>query len=97
MNQLGLRFYILFNILVICGVGMILIGIISIKITERSAIQAKIDSTTAVINVFETTYFKKSDINQGVKFLQNALSKGSWGFIKIGKENIYFETPKSVV
>ncbi len=96
MNQLGLRFYILFNILVICGVGMILIGIISIKLTERSAIQTKIDTTSAVIKVFETTYFK-SDVNQGVKFLQNALNNGSWGYIKTGNDSILFETPKAVV
>ena len=96
MNQLGLRFYILLNILVICGVGMILIGIISIKITERSAIQTKIDTTSAVINVFESTYFK-SDIDQGVKFLQNALDNGSWGYIKTGREEFFFKTPDAVV
>ena len=75
---------------------MILIGIISIKLTERSAIQTKIDSTSAVIDVFETAYFK-SDINQGVKFLQNALRRGSWGLIKTGNEIIYFKTPGGFV
>jgi len=75
---------------------MILIGIISIKLTERSAIQTKIDTTSAVIRVFETTYFK-SDINQGVKFLEQALNNGSWGYIKTAKEDIFFETPKAVV
>ncbi len=75
---------------------MILIGIISIKLTERSAIQTKIDTTSAVINVFESTYFK-SDINQGVMFLQNALSNGAWGYIKTGKEDIFFKTPDAVV
>ena len=95
MNQLGLRFYILLNILVICGIGMVLIGIISIKITERSAIQTKIDTTNAVINVFESTYFN-SDIDQGVKFLQNALDNGSWGYIKTGSEEFFFNTPDAV-
>ena len=75
---------------------MILIGIISIKITERSAIQTKIDTTSAVINVFESTYFK-SDIDQGVKFLQNALDNGSWGYVKTGREEFFFKTPDAVV
>jgi len=92
MNQLGLRFYILLNILVICGIGMILIGFISIKITERSAIQTKIDTTNAVISVFESTYFN-SDIDQGVRFLQNALDNGSWGYIKTGSKEFFFNTP----
>ena len=96
MNQLGLRFYILLNILVICGVGMVLIGIISIKLTERSAIQTKIDNTSAVIDVFETAYFR-TDMDKGVKFLENALTRGSWGLIKTGNESIYFETPGAVV
>ena len=95
MNQLGLRFYILLNILVICGIGMVLIGFISIKITERSAIQTKIDTTNAVINVFESTYFN-SDIDQGVKFLQNALDNGSWGYIKTGTKEFFFNTPNAV-
>ena len=89
MNQFGLRFYILLNILIICGFGMVLIGIISIKLTERSAIQTKIESTNAVIKAFESTYFNNSDLEEGVDFLQNALDKGSWGFIKIGSERIY--------
>ena len=96
MNQLGLRFYILLNILVICGVGMVLIGIISIKLTERSAIQTKIDNTGAVIDVFETAYFR-TDIDKGVKFLEDALTRGSWGLIRTGNQNIYFKTPGAVV
>lgn len=75
---------------------MILIGIISIKLTERSAIQTKIDTTSAVIKVFESTYFR-TDINQGVMFLQNALTNGAWGYIKTGKEDIFFKTPDGVV
>lgn len=96
MNHLGLRFYILLNILVICGAGMVLIGIISIKLTERSAIETKIDSTGAVIDVFETAYFR-NDINKGVNFLEKALSRGSWGLIRTGNENIYFKTPGAVI
>ena len=92
MNQLGLRFYILLNILLICGIGMVLIGFISIKITERSAIQTKIDTTNSVIKVFESTYFNK-EIDQGVKFLENALDKGSWGYVKTDGKELFFKTP----
>ena len=97
MQRFGLRFYILLNILIICALGMIFIGIISIKLTERSAIQGKIEGTKAVVNAFENTYFNPGDINEGVEFLQNALDDGSWGLIRIGNERIPFETPSAKV
>ena len=97
MKYFGLRFYILLNILIICALGMVFIGIISIKLTERTAIESKIAGTTAVIKAFENTYFTPGEIDDGIEFLKNALDDGSWGTIKLGDERISFKTPSARV
>ena len=97
MKHFGLRFYILINILIICAMGMIFIGIISIKLTERTAIESKITGTTAVIKAFENTYLNTGEINEGIEFLTNALDDGSWGTIKLGNERIPFKTPNAKI
>lgn len=93
MRQLGLRFYTLLNILIICAVGMIFIGMISLKITERFAIQGKIEGTKAIIKAFESTYYEEGKIDEGKEFLQKALEPGAWGVIKLKDKNIEFTTP----
>ncbi|MGI9533716.1 MAG: histidine kinase dimerization/phospho-acceptor domain-containing protein, partial [Thermodesulfobacteriota bacterium] len=95
MKHFGLRFYILLNILIICALGMIFIGIISIKLTERTAIESKISGTTAVIKAFENTYLFPGEIEEGIEFLKNALDDGSWGTIRLGSERFTFKTPHS--
>jgi len=76
---------------------MVFIGIISIKLTERTAIESKISGTTAVIKAFENTYFVPGEIDEGIEFLKNALDDGSWGTIKLGNERISFKTPSAKV
>ena len=97
MNQFGLRFYTLLNILIICTIGMIFIGIVSLKITEQFSLQEKVESTKAIIEAFEATYLNNNDIEGGIKFLEDALEDGAWGAISFGTKKINFETPGSKV
>lgn len=79
MRQFGLRFYILFNIIIICAVGVTLLGLISLKITEQFAIKGKIEGTRAIIQAYESTYGRFNNREEGLKFLKRALEPGAWG------------------
>jgi len=81
MKKFGIRFYILFNIIIICAVGVTLLGIISLKITEQFAIKGKIEGTKAIIEAFESTYYRFNDSKEGLNFLEKALDSGAWGVV----------------
>ncbi|MGH7885790.1 MAG: histidine kinase dimerization/phospho-acceptor domain-containing protein, partial [Thermodesulfobacteriota bacterium] len=86
MKKLGLRAYILINIIVICAFGMFLIGIISTKITEQFAIQGRIEGTKSIIRAFESSYLKIGHIDDGIDFLKSALNQGASGVVLIDNE-----------
>lgn len=81
MKQFGIRFYILFNIIIICTVGIFLFGIISLKVTEQFAIQGKIEGTKSLISAFESAYYNSDRIDEGIEFLNKALDQGAWGML----------------
>lgn len=83
MRKLGLRAYILFNITLICAIGMFLIGIISTKITEQFAIQGRVEGTKSIIRAFESSYLKMGRTEEGIEFLKSALNQGASGVVLI--------------
>ncbi len=92
MRQIGLRAEILVNILFITAVAMFLIGIIAFKLTERFALEGKVESTKSIITALEESYFEKNDIEGGIEFLKEVLNPGAWGVIAGGNERIPFST-----
>lgn len=90
MRKLGLRAYILLNIIVICAIGMFFIGVISTKITEQFAIQGRIEGTKSIIRAFESSYLKIGRIEEGIKFLESALNQGASGYVEIGEKKYNF-------
>jgi signal transduction histidine kinase len=92
MRQIGLRAEILVNILFITAVAMFLIGVIAFKVTERFAVQGKIESVDTIIKAFEGSYLRNNDIEGGIEFLKGALSAGAWGVVSGNGERIYFST-----
>jgi len=77
MRYTGITAEILINILFITAVAMFLIGIIAFKVTERVALQGKIDSVKSLTGAIENSYFRKNDIEGGVEFLKEALPEGA--------------------
>lgn len=102
MRQLGLRVEILFNILFLTAVAMLLIGIIAFKVTERFALQGRIDGTRSIISAFEALYSENGDVETGIGFLKSVLEPGAWGVISDGEKRRLFHTgsaksePKSI-
>jgi hypothetical protein len=92
MRQIGLRAEILVNILFITAVAMFLIGVIAFKVTERFAVQGKIESSDAIITALEGSFLRNNDIEGGIEFLKGALDPGGWGIIAGGGERHYFST-----
>ncbi len=90
MRNLGLRAYILFNITLICAIGMFLIGIISTKITEQFAIQGRVEGTKSIIRAFESSYLKIGRTEEGIEFLKSALNQGASGAVLIENETYNF-------
>ena len=97
MKKFGIRFYILFNIIIICAVGVTLLGVISLKITEQFAIKGKIEGTKAIIEAFESTYYRFNDRPEGLNFLEKALDSGAWGVIIDRNGKRIFRTKGAVV
>lgn len=81
MRQIGLRAEVLLNILFITAVAMFLIGIIAFKLTERYAVQGKIEGVKATITALEDAYLEKNDTEGGIEFLKKTLNPGAWGVI----------------
>lgn len=92
MRQVGLRAEILVNILFITAVAMFLIGVIAFKVTERYAVQGKIESVDTIIRAFEGSYLRNNDMKGGIEFLKDALSPGAWGIVSGNGERVYFST-----
>jgi signal transduction histidine kinase len=92
MRQLGLRAEILFNILFLTAVAMFLLGIIAYKVTERFALQGKIEGVKSVIAVFESLYAKENNIEGGIEFLEDVLEPGAWGVIADNQGRRFFNT-----
>ncbi|HET7289015.1 MAG TPA: hypothetical protein VFJ67_01150, partial [Thermodesulfobacteriota bacterium] len=92
MRQIGLRAEILVNILFITAVAMFLIGVIAFKVTERFAVQGKIESVDTIIKAFEGSYLRNNDIEGGLEFLKGALTPGAWGVVSGNGERVYFST-----
>src|ERR1700756_5069485 len=78
MKQIGLRVEILFNILFLTAVAMFLIGIIAFKITERFALQGRIDGAKSIIAAFESLYAKDGDVQNEFHSLKDVLEPGAW-------------------
>ena len=78
MRQIGLRLEILFNILFLTAVAMFLIGIIAFKVTERFALQGKIDGAKSIIAAFESLYAKDGDLESRFDLLKDFLEPGAW-------------------
>lgn len=92
MRQIGLRAEILVNILFITAVAMFLIGIIAFKLTEKFALQGKVESIRSIIIAAEESYFAENDIEDGIEFLKEVLNPGAWGVIARGNDRILFST-----
>lgn len=92
MRQIGLRAEILVNILFITAVAMFLIGIIAFKVTEKFAVQGKIESVDTIITALEGSYLMNGDIEGGIEFLKGSLNRGGWGVISGRGERVYFST-----
>ncbi|MEW6143695.1 MAG: ATP-binding protein [Thermodesulfobacteriota bacterium] len=92
MRQIGLRAEILVNILFITAVAMFLIGVIAFKVTERYAVQGKIDGVDIMITALEGSYLRNNDIEGGMEFLKGALDPGGWGLIAGDGERFYSST-----
>jgi len=92
MRQIGLRAEILVNILFITAVAMFLIGIIAFKVTEKFAVQGKIESVDTIITALEGSYLMNGDIEGGIEFLKGSLNRGGWGIITGRGERVYFST-----
>lgn len=92
MRQIGLRAEILVNILFITAVAMFLIGIIAFKLTERFALQGKVEGIRSIITAAEESYFTDNDIEGGIEFLKEVLNPGAWGVIARGNERTLFST-----
>jgi hypothetical protein len=92
MRQIGLRAEILVNILFITAVAMFLIGIIAFKVTEKFAVQGKIESVDTIITALEGSYLMNGDIEGGIEFLKGSLNRGGWGIISGNGERVYFST-----
>ncbi len=81
MKKIGIRFYILFNIVAICTLGIMLLGIISFKITEQFAIKGKIDGIRTIIKAFERNFYQKGNINGGKEFLERSFESDTWAVL----------------
>ncbi len=92
MKKLGLTIEILFNTILIVALAMFLIGIIAFKVSEKYAIEGKVDSVKSIINAFENSYLKSNNIEGGIDFLKNSFNKGTWGAIAIDDKRYSFET-----
>ena len=93
MKQIGLRAEILVNILFITAVAMFLIGIIAFKVTERFAVQGRVEGVDTIISALEGSYLRNNDIEGGIEFLKKSLNPGAWGIIAGGGESVSFSTP----
>lgn len=74
---------------------MFLIGIIAFKVTERFALQGKIDSVKSIVTALENSYLEKNDIDGGIGFLKKVLDPGAWGAVAIGDERLSFSTSEA--
>ncbi len=92
MRQIGLRAEILVNIIFITAVAMFLIGVIAFKVTERYAVQGKIEGVDTLITALEGSYLRNGDIEGGIEFLKGSLNRGGWGIISWKGERVYFST-----
>ena len=81
MRQIGLRVEILFNILFLTAVAMFLLGIIAFKVTERFALQGKIEGVESIIAAFDSLYTKEGNLEDGIDFLKDVLEPGAWGVV----------------
>jgi two-component system, NtrC family, sensor kinase len=81
MRYTGITAEILINILFITAVAMFLIGIIAFKVTERVALQGKVQSVKSLTGAIERSYFRENDIEGGVEFLREALPEGAWAVV----------------
>lgn len=92
MRQIGLRVEILFNILFLTAVAMFLIGIIAFKVTERFALQGKIEGVESIIAAFDSLYAKEGNLESGMTFLKDVLEPGAWGVIAGDEKRSVFHT-----
>lgn len=92
MRQIGLRAEILVNILFITAVAMFLIGVIAFKVTERYALQGKVEGVDTMITALEGSYLRNNDIEGGIEFLKGELDPGGWGIIAGNGERFLFST-----
>lgn len=90
MRQVGLRFEILVTIIFLIAVSMLLIGVVAFQVTERFAIQGKIEGVKAVIAAFEGMYVRGFSVKEGIGFLQATLEEGAWGVIADSKGKVVF-------
>ncbi len=95
MRQIGLRVEILFNILFLTAVAMFLLGIIAFKVTERFALQGKIEGVQSIITSFDSLYGKDGNFESGISFLKEVLEPGAWGVIATDQKRTVFNTDSS--
>ncbi len=88
MRYTGITSEILINILFITAVAMFLIGLIAFKVTERIALQGKIDNVKSLTSAIEKSYFKENDIEDGIEFLKEALPEGAWMVVSTNEGSI---------
>ncbi len=81
MRYTGITSEILINILFITAVAMFLIGLIAFKVTERIALQSKVQNVKSLTGAIEKSYFRENDIEGGVEFLKEALYEGAWAVV----------------
>jgi signal transduction histidine kinase len=92
MRQIGLRVEILFNILFLTAVAMFLIGIIAFKVTERFALQGKIEGVESIIAAFDSLYSKEGNLESSINFLKDVLEPGAWGVVADDQKRTVFHT-----
>jgi signal transduction histidine kinase len=71
---------------------MFLIGIIAFKITERFALQGKIDGAKSIIAAFESLYTQDDSIKSGISFLKGVLEPGAWIVVSDRRKTSVFNT-----
>lgn len=69
---------ILINILFITAVAMFLIGVIAFKVTERVALQGKVQNVKSLAGAIESSYFVENDMEGALEFLKEALPVGAY-------------------
>lgn len=95
MRYTGITSEILLSILFITAVAMFLIGVIAFKVTERVALEGKIESVKSLTSAVESEYFIKNNVMGGIDFIKNALPDGSWALVKTRDGNVISATSEA--